>query len=271
MVIPHPLSHAYILTGGNAASRRAYAIRLAQAYVCEEARPPCLHCRHCEKAAGGIHPDVITVSPAEGKREILIDQARALRADAYIRPNEAARKVYLIDPADSMNAAVQNTLLKVLEEGPPYAAFLLLAEQTGGLLATIRSRCETLALPPEEEPADPALQSAAEELAQLLLGEDELALMTWLAEQESAKRKKSGGAGPVRPDGGSVAPRAGKAARPDSPAAGAAAEPAGDHALQCGGGPSAGLAGRGLGGDGAAGQVGRPFGPLNPTFGGQHS
>ena len=63
MVIPHPLSHAYILTGGNAASRRAYAIRLAQAYVCEEARPPCLHCRHCEKAAGGIHPDVITVSP----------------------------------------------------------------------------------------------------------------------------------------------------------------------------------------------------------------
>ena len=178
MVIPHPLSHAYILTGGNAASRRAYAIRLAQAYVCEEARPPCLHCRHCEKAAGGIHPDVITVSPAEGKREILIDQARALRADAYIRPNEAARKVYLIDPADSMNAAAQNTLLKVLEEGPPYAAFLLLAEQTGGLLATIRSRCETLALPPEEEPADPALQSAAEELAQLVLGEDELALMT---------------------------------------------------------------------------------------------
>ena len=85
MVIPHPLSHAYILTGGNAASRRAYAIRLAQAYVCEEARPPCLHCRHCEKAAGGIHPDVITVSPAEGKREILIDQARALRADAYIQ------------------------------------------------------------------------------------------------------------------------------------------------------------------------------------------
>ena len=189
MVIPHPLSHAYILTGGNAASRRAYAIRLAQAYVCEGARPPCLHCRHCEKAAGGIHPDVITVSPAEGKREILIDQARALRADAYIRPNEASRKVYLIDPADSMNAAAQNTLLKVLEEGPPYAAFLLLAEQTGGLLATIRSRCETLALPPEEESADPALQSAAEELAQLLLGEDELALMTWLAEQESAKRK----------------------------------------------------------------------------------
>ena len=146
-------------------------------------------CPECRKILAGIHPDVITVSPAEGKREILIDQARALRADAYIRPNEAARKVYLIDPADSMNAAAQNTLLKVLEEGPPYAAFLLLAEQTGGLLATIRSRCETLALPPEEEPADPALERAAEELAQLLLGEDELALMTWLAEQESAKRK----------------------------------------------------------------------------------
>lgn len=189
MVIPHPLSHAYILTGGNAASRKACALRLAQAYVCEGAAPPCLHCRHCRKAAGGIHPDVITVAPAEGKREILAEQARALRTDAYIRPNEAGRKVYVIEPADSMNATAQNTLLKVLEEGPSYAAFLLLAEQTGGLLATIRSRCETLTLPPEEEEADPALQAAAQELAALLLGGDELALAAWLAEQESAKPK----------------------------------------------------------------------------------
>lgn len=148
MVIPHPLSHAYILTGGNAVSRRAYAIRLAQAYVCEEARPPCLHCRHCEKAAGGIHPDVITVSPAEGKREILIDQARALRADAYIRPNEGARKVYIFPDCTILTEQDQNVLLKIVEEGPPYAAFLFCAENSSVVLQTLRSRCVELKLHP---------------------------------------------------------------------------------------------------------------------------
>lgn len=189
MAIPTTLSHAYIITGGNAVSRGAYAVKLAQAYVCEGARPPCLHCRHCEKVAGAIHPDVITVTPAEGKREIVAEQARSLRADAYIRPNEAGRKVYVIDPADAMNPTAQNTLLKVLEEGPPYAAFVLQAGQPGGLLETIRSRCETLTLPPEEEEADPALQAMAERLADLLLAGDELAVATWMAEQETAKRK----------------------------------------------------------------------------------
>jgi len=177
--LPSPLSHAYIITGGSAAGRLAYAKRLAQAYVCQESAPPCGRCRHCEKAAAGIHPDVISVTPAEGRRDILAEQARALRSDAYIRPNEAQRKVYLIDPAESMNATAQNTLLKVLEEGPPYAAFLLLTGQAGGLLQTIRSRCETLTLPPEEDLPQPDRAQAregAEELLRRLCGGDELAL-----------------------------------------------------------------------------------------------
>ena len=102
MQLPRPLSHAYIITGGNTASRAQYARRLAAAYVCDGASAPCGVCRHCEKTAAGIHPDIIFLSPAEGKKEILVDQARALRADAYVRPNEAQRKVYAIDPADSM-------------------------------------------------------------------------------------------------------------------------------------------------------------------------
>ena len=117
MELPRPLSHAYIITGGNAASRMEYARRLSAAYVCGAAAP-CGRCLHCEKALSGIHPDVISISLPEDKREIVVDQARALRTDAYVRPNEAERKVYVIDPADSMNDTAQNALLKVLEDGP---------------------------------------------------------------------------------------------------------------------------------------------------------
>jgi DNA polymerase III delta prime subunit len=189
--LPQPLSHAYILTGGGQDSRRELARRLTAAYLCENTPAPCGHCRHCEKVAKGIHPDVFTLSPAEGKREIVASDARALRSDAYVRPNEASRKVYLIDPAEAMNPVAQNALLKVLEDGPAYAAFLLLTGQPGQLLETIRSRCETLTLPPEEEERDPELEEKGRELARLLLHGSEWELMQALTALELEKPKNA--------------------------------------------------------------------------------
>jgi DNA polymerase III delta prime subunit len=189
--LPQPLSHAYIITGGGQDSRREFAQRLTAAYLCENTPAPCGHCRHCEKVARGIHPDVFTLSPAEGKREIVAADARALRTDAYIRPNEAARKVYLIDPADALNPVAQNALLKVLEDGPAYAAFLLLTDQPGQLLETVRSRCETLSLPPEEEQTDPELDRKGRELARLLLSGSEWELAPALTALELEKPKNA--------------------------------------------------------------------------------
>lgn len=189
--IPKPLSHAYIIAGGGPASRREYAMELAAAYLCEGAHVPCGTCRHCVKVAKGIHPDLTVLIPAEGKREIVADQARALRADAYIRPNEGERKVYLIDPAESMNPVAQNSLLKVLEDGPAYTAFLLLTDQPGQLLETIRSRCETLTLPPEEKETDPELERRAKELARLLLTGSEWELAQYLTGLEREKWKNA--------------------------------------------------------------------------------
>ena len=189
MKIPEPLSHAYLMTGGSRDSRGAYARKLAAAYLCEGEQVPCGTCRHCRKVEGNIHPDVSVVTLPPDKREIAAEQARALRSDAYIRPNEGKRKVYVIDPADSMNPTAQNALLKVLEEGPAYAAFLLLAEQPGRMLETIRSRCEQLALPPEETPPDPALLERAEELARLLMIGSELEMAERLTALEQEKLK----------------------------------------------------------------------------------
>ena len=189
MKLPETLSHAYLVTGGNGKSRADYAQQLAAAYLCEGEHPPCGKCRHCRKLAIGAHPDLIEVTLPQDKREIGVEQARTIRADAYVMPNEAARKVYLIDPADALNPAAQNALLKVREEGPAYAAFLLVAEQSGKLLDTIRSRCEQISLPPEEEAPDPALLARTEELAQLLLTGDELTVAEYLVAMEQEKLK----------------------------------------------------------------------------------
>lgn len=142
------LSHAYLICGAEGSGKKTLARLLAAAMVCtDEGEKPCFHCSACKKAMGSIHPDIITVT-GEGGKDITVGQIRALRTDAYIRPNEAQRKIYLILNAQTMNANAQNAVLKLLEEGPPYAAFLLLTDNPAALLTTIRSRCETLSLAP---------------------------------------------------------------------------------------------------------------------------
>lgn len=182
------LSHAYLITGPQGAGKHAVATALAQALVCQGEDRPCGLCPHCKKALAGIHPDIITLAPAPDKRDILVDQIRRLRADVYVRPNEAGRKVYLIDPASAMNPNAQNSLLKVLEEGPPYAAFLLLSETAGALLPTIRSRCEELSLTPPARGEDPVGEEAAA-LAQALLHDGESSLMARCVALEKLDRE----------------------------------------------------------------------------------
>lgn len=189
MELPNPLSHAYLITGGGGDSRAAFAGRLAAAYLCEGDTPPCGRCRACRKVGKGSHPDLSRTAPPPDKTEITVEQIRSLRADAYVRPNEGRRKVYVIDPADAMNPAAQNALLKVLEEGPAYAAFLLVSDRPGKLLDTVRSRCELLSLPREEALPGPELLERAETLAGLLLAGDELACAQALVELELSKPK----------------------------------------------------------------------------------
>ena len=132
------LSHAIVLSGDGDLLDAARFI--AASHVCEEESKPCLRCRHCRKVLEGIHPDVTVVRDTE-HRELTVDAVRALRQDVYIRPNEAARKVYIIADSHQLNERDQNVLLKIVEEGPAYAAFLFCAETAAALLPTVRSRC----------------------------------------------------------------------------------------------------------------------------------
>ena len=147
------LPHAILLAGPRGSGKHTLARLLAQALVCRDReKAPCGVCPDCRGAAQEIHPDVIPVdrflAPEDRGKDLKVDGIRALRSDAYIRPNQARRKVYRIDRADTMNPSAQNALLKVLEDGPDYAAFLLLAENPMNLLETIRSRCVRYDLDP---------------------------------------------------------------------------------------------------------------------------
>ena len=108
---------------------------------------PCGTCPACRKVFSGIHPDVITVRD-EAHKNLSVDTVRQIRADAYIRPNEGARKVYIFPDCTILTEQDQNVLLKIVEEGPPYAAFLFCAENSSVVLQTLRSRCVELKLHP---------------------------------------------------------------------------------------------------------------------------
>lgn len=189
------LTHAWLLTGAPERALEAGARALAAAFLCEGmGEKPCGTCKHCRKVEKDIHPDVQWWEKPDDKRQFLVDQVRALRADAYIRPNEAARKVYILKDAQLMNSEAQNAFLKVLEEGPGYAVFLLLAGNHLALLPTVRSRCELLRLDVAAAGVagseDAELERKAGELAGLLLGDQPWRLIEWCVPYEKAKREE---------------------------------------------------------------------------------
>lgn len=145
------LSHALLFTGSG--DRLAAARYAAAAMECAgEGARPCGVCPACRKVLGEIHPDVITVRDEQHKN-IAVDVVREIRADAYIRPNEGQRKIYLFPDCALLTEQDQNVLLKIVEEGPPYAAFLFCAENSAVVLQTLRSRCVELKLYPAADAA----------------------------------------------------------------------------------------------------------------------
>lgn len=157
------LPHACIIESQDRDASLSLALERAMALLCSSDGPrPCRECRDCRKAAGGVHPDLIFVNRAldsEGKprREIYVDQIRAVIAEAAILPNEAGRKVFVFPEADFMNENSQNAMLKLLEEPPAHAAFILCVSSAGSLLDTIISRCEKLTVNSRTQAQDTGL------------------------------------------------------------------------------------------------------------------
>jgi DNA polymerase-3 subunit delta' len=122
-------AHAYLLHGPAGVGKRAAALAFAAELLGEE-----------ERVARGAHPDLYVLEPVGDM--IRIDAIRELRRDLHMRPFEAARRVYLVLGAHLLNVEAADALLKDLEEPPPYAVIVLVADELGPLPETIRSRCQ---------------------------------------------------------------------------------------------------------------------------------
>ena len=185
------LSHAYILSSPDRAACLALAGQIAAAAVCERGTDaPCGVCRGCRKAQNGVHPDIVHVRREEGKQFIGVDQIRAMTADAYVLPNEAARKVYILDEADRMKTPeAQNAALKTLEEPPAGVIFLLCVENAGALLPTVRSRCAELST--NRDPGGDSGAADALALAYLRLAAkgDAAGLCAWCLQNDRMEKK----------------------------------------------------------------------------------
>lgn len=176
------LPHAILLHGPEGIGKTQFAERFAQSVLCQSPLPqghPCGQCESCGWFEQGNHPDYRRVRPeifedeageedGEGEtkkagkaskapsKEIKIDQIRALTDFMNISTHRQGLRVVALYPAEALNTAAANALLKTLEEPPPDTLFLLVSNSLDRLLPTILSRCRKfgLTMPAPEEALD---------------------------------------------------------------------------------------------------------------------
>lgn len=121
------ISHAYLFSGKKGIGKSIFAKEFAKKLLGVD---------NLESS-----PDFKYITKREDKKDILVEQIRKdVIDDIYISPISGNRKVYIIDDADLLNIASQNSLLKTLEEPPKYAVIILISSNTNAFLPTILSR-----------------------------------------------------------------------------------------------------------------------------------
>jgi len=152
-------AHAYLLAGPAGVGKALIALRLAQALNCETSPgDPCQTCRSCRRIARGNHPDVrvagmetqaagLKADEAARQKELKIGTVREWQRDIALKPYEGRRRALILHDAERLNEEASNAMLKTLEEPPPFATLVLVANSSD-LLPTIVSRCRVLRLRP---------------------------------------------------------------------------------------------------------------------------
>jgi DNA polymerase-3 subunit delta' len=163
--------HALLITGRRGIGKRILALHFAQALLCEEPGADgsaCGRCPSCTYVVKGTHPDLRVIEPVERDDEgnptpadeIVVARVRELIEFTQLSTHRQRAKVAVIVPAETMNTAAENALLKTLEEPPAATYLILVSHQPGRLPATIVSRCRLLASPEPDTDAAVAWLSA---------------------------------------------------------------------------------------------------------------
>jgi DNA polymerase-3 subunit delta' len=122
-------AHAYLFHGPAGVGKQSAALAFAGELLGD-----------ADRVVRRAHPDLYVLEPLGD--QIRIDDIRLLHHDLHMRPFEADRRVYVVLSAHTLNEDAADALLKDLEEPPPYAVLVLLADELGPLPETIRSRCQ---------------------------------------------------------------------------------------------------------------------------------
>lgn len=147
------LGHALLLVGPAQLGKAAVATALAQRLLCSTPNTgnrACGHCRSCQLFAAETNGDYKYVSFELNEKgdklrtEISVEQIRRLGQWFSLTPQLGGAQVAVIEPADALNIASANALLKTLEEPAPNRFLLMVTSKPGRLPATIRSRCQRL-------------------------------------------------------------------------------------------------------------------------------
>ena len=147
------LGHGLLLCGPPMMGKRAVAEHLARCMLCFAPNAngeACGQCRSCRLFDAGTHADIVRVSfelndkGDKLKTEISVDQIRRLGQWFSLTPQFGQVQVAIIAPAEGMNAAAANALLKTLEEPMPGRYLLLVTDHPGRLPTTVRSRCQRI-------------------------------------------------------------------------------------------------------------------------------
>jgi DNA polymerase-3 subunit delta' len=155
------MASTFLFVGPVGCGKRTFALKLAQALLCErvseEHLSPCGQCSACKQVMAGTHPDVDLIGKPEDKSSIPIDlligsdekrMREGLCFRISLKPFSGKRRIAIIDDADYLFSEAANCLLKTLEEPPPRSVLILLGTSEQRQLPTIRSRCQVVRFQP---------------------------------------------------------------------------------------------------------------------------
>ncbi|MBP2656574.1 MAG: polymerase delta prime subunit [Firmicutes bacterium] len=140
--------HALLFTGPSGVGKMLTARIFATAMLCEgnDLSKPCGRCLACQKVLNDTHPDLVVI--ANDGASIKIDQVRALQHEVALAPYHGGRRVFILEAVEGLTAQAANSLLKILEEPPESAMFIMTAAQPHAILPTVLSRCRVISFKP---------------------------------------------------------------------------------------------------------------------------
>jgi DNA polymerase-3 subunit delta' len=141
------LPHAILIKGMEGVGKYHFALCLAEVLLCQKGSTrSCGECSACQLLKSNNHPDLIIIKPEEENKAIKIDQIRELVYELNNTSQQGGYKIVIIEHAELLNIAASNSLLKTLEEPAVNVIIILLSHHPAILAATIRSRCQTIAI-----------------------------------------------------------------------------------------------------------------------------